>query len=72
MCSDVVEMTSWFVTSYSGVFMHYLNLPQVKLIQGCRVSRLEQSHCRSHTAGHSRLHYNNGAEDVIVIEKSGR
>lgn len=58
--SDMLEMTSWFITSYSGVFLHYLNFPQVKPIQGCRVSH-----------SHSHLHYSNSAEDVIVIEKSG-
>lgn len=61
--SDMGEMTSWFVTSFSGVLTHYLNFPQVKLIQWCRVSHLEQSHCRMHSTGH--------AIQVIVIRKSG-
>lgn len=65
-CSDVAEMTSRTVTSYSGVSLHYLNLLPVKLIHGCRVSRLEQRR-----AQHSRLHYNR-VVDVIVSEKSVR
>lgn len=69
--SDMLEMTSWFITSYSGVFLHYLNFPQVKPIQEYRVSHLEQPHCGSNTMWHSHLHYSNSAEDVIVIEKSG-
>lgn len=62
--SDVAEMTPRTVTSYSGVFLHYLNLLPVKLIRGCRVSRLEQR-----GAQHSRLHYNR-VVDVAVSEMS--
>ncbi len=49
-----------------------LNVLQVKLIQRCRVSDLEQPHCRGRTIGLSRLHDNNSTEDVIVPETSGR
>ena len=47
-------------------------LPLVRLFERCRVSRVEQPLCRSHTIWCSRLHDSNSAQDVIVIQTSER